>query len=340
MVTDAFKYLVDGLILEGHITLLLGRPGRGKSWLALAIAVAVASGMKCLGKFLTTRASVILIDEDTPTSVLEWRIRRMCAYFKIDPNQLPLEVISMQGWRLDNRLDLEITVGVAKALSQPVLLVIDCLDSVLQKLDTNKTRDSSIVGQLLGKAKSAGMTVLVVHHMSLKGPDDSQLWNTEQDFTKLSMGNTKLVAFSDTALGMWQASENPTIFVVRSKARRIPLSVPPVFAVRLVEDSQKTYAHLQFEEKLPVLPSGNARMISKLFRLNTTSKYTVKQIMTETGEFLSAPELRLVLDELRRNGVLRLWREAHNLYVYGLDPGFRTLKNDYYTDAIKNESKE
>jgi RecA-family ATPase len=47
MQSESPKYIVPGLIGEG-IILLAGRPMIGKSWLALDVAIAVATGGECL----------------------------------------------------------------------------------------------------------------------------------------------------------------------------------------------------------------------------------------------------------------------------------------------------
>lgn len=59
------RWAVDGLVPEG-VMFLAGAPKTGKSWLALAIAVAVASGRDVLGRLPTDQGSVLYLAlEDT-----------------------------------------------------------------------------------------------------------------------------------------------------------------------------------------------------------------------------------------------------------------------------------
>ena len=329
-----FNYLVYGMTPEGASTLLLGRPGRGKSWFASAIAVAVATGSRCLDRFNTRQVPVVIIDEDTPTLTLDWRLQRLLQFLNLERSQVPLHVWSMSGWRLDIPTDVDKLITFAGCLTTPVLVVIDCLDSVLSRLDTNKTKDASAIGQIITMIKNAGITPLIVHHMSSKGVADDAMWRSDSDFTRYSMGNTKLIAFSDTVLGMWQLSEEPTVFVVRTKARRIPLEVPEKFAVYLREDIEKTWVNLQYDEELPVIPSDDDIQIAGLFVNNPGEKYTVKETMFQTGELISIADLRVTLKRLERHQIIKLSRQPHNLYVYGLDPGFYNL-HSYYSDAIR-----
>ncbi len=329
MVNQQFPWLVEGVIAQGHTSLVIGRPHRGKSWMAAAMAVSIAGGTQCLGRFPTRQASVIYVDGDSPTSILEWRLARLCRSAGLSRQDLPLFVWSMTGFRLDAAADLRNLLQTIQGLPPPVLVIIDCLDSVLGYLDTNRTSDAARIGQNLNEIRAVGATVLLVHHMSIKGVEDEVAWGGEKDFTRLAMGNTKIVACSDTVFGLWQLSQNPTVFLVRVKPRRLPLDIPERFALRLVEDPGKTNAALRYEQEPPVLPSDNAKTLAKFFILDPSENFTVKETMQGTGELLSVSELRATLKELAKNGVLKLWRETHNMYRYGVHPDFDSLDSDY-----------
>jgi hypothetical protein len=69
------QFLVPGLIVEG-LTLLAGRPKIGKSWLALACAVAVATGGEFLGRKATQGEVLYLALEDSPRRIKK-RLREL-----------------------------------------------------------------------------------------------------------------------------------------------------------------------------------------------------------------------------------------------------------------------
>lgn len=138
------KWLVDGLIPEGHAVLLLGQPHSGKSWLVEQLALCIASGKRFLGNegFPVQDGSVIIIDEDTPTDTLEEHINRLAAGTGVELGRIPLELHSMQGFLLHDakhvgalRTDISLKRG-------PVLVVIDSLSGVMGGWNQNTTSDA------------------------------------------------------------------------------------------------------------------------------------------------------------------------------------------------------
>jgi len=82
-------WLVDGLIPHGHMVIMGGLPGAGKSWIADALAAHVASGMDFLGLPIK-QGEVLLVDEDTPEDELRNRFQRLAEGIKVSPDDLPL----------------------------------------------------------------------------------------------------------------------------------------------------------------------------------------------------------------------------------------------------------
>jgi hypothetical protein len=73
---DDPRFAVDGLIPEG-LTFMCGAPKLGKSWLALGLALAVASGGKALGSVPVERGEALYLAlEDSPRR-LQTRLRML-----------------------------------------------------------------------------------------------------------------------------------------------------------------------------------------------------------------------------------------------------------------------
>jgi hypothetical protein len=70
------NYVVPGLIPEG-LTLLVGAPKIGKSWLSLAIALAAASGGRVLGRIEVAPRPVLLLALEDGDRRLQDRIRKL-----------------------------------------------------------------------------------------------------------------------------------------------------------------------------------------------------------------------------------------------------------------------
>src|SRR6476659_364903 len=56
-------WLVEPLLVRGYVTLLAGREGEGKSFLAQALSIAVASGGSAAG-LVASRGKVLMIDAE------------------------------------------------------------------------------------------------------------------------------------------------------------------------------------------------------------------------------------------------------------------------------------
>ncbi|MCG3190773.1 MAG: hypothetical protein LKCHEGNO_03595 [Burkholderiaceae bacterium] len=87
-------WLWDGYIPAGHVALLAGHGGAGKSTLALHLAACSAMGAECLGR-PTRRARVLFFSGEDPASLVLARLRRICARlgFPLAEVQQQLQVI-------------------------------------------------------------------------------------------------------------------------------------------------------------------------------------------------------------------------------------------------------
>ena len=76
------RYIIPGLIPEG-LSLLVGRPKIGKSWMALDIALSVASGATCLGGRTPDQGDVLYCALEDNERRLKNRITRLLANLKV-----------------------------------------------------------------------------------------------------------------------------------------------------------------------------------------------------------------------------------------------------------------
>jgi len=319
------KWLVDGFIGKGTYNLLLGRPHRGKSFVAEQLAICVSSGMPFLFQFPLVQSKVILIDEDTPTDILMERLYRFgnCAGKPIE--HLPLEIHSMEGFCLDVEADLTKLIDIINVSSMQapskVLVILDCLGSMVSKYNTDKTSDARQIGRAIRRLKSTNATIFVVHHMTLKGDEDEKIFTQDGDFTRLSMGNTALISDSDTVFGMWKTSaKDKTTFVFKPKPRRIQLSLPNTFGIEFLEGGDKEYSWcwLKYILDLPLAPSEDAELIVHLFQDFPDMWFSLQEVLVRTGKILSEQDTRRALKELTNSGVIELSRTGHNRFNYRL----------------------
>lgn len=157
---SAPRWIVEGLVLEG-LLILAGRPKIGKSWLALALALAAVFGGKFLGRFAAVRSGVLYLAlEDSPR--------------RIKKRLLALNVTSCPGglgflFTLP-RLD----AGGAEALDAWLaehpdvhLVVIDTLNRVRSPRPKNLDpyqHDAEEIGKLQAVATRRGVSLVILHH--------------------------------------------------------------------------------------------------------------------------------------------------------------------------------
>jgi hypothetical protein len=158
------QWLVQGLWSDQAVGILGGEPKCCKSFLALDLAVSVASGTPCLRRFAVQRSGpVLLFPAEDSLAVVRQRLEGICSAAGADFQSLPVEVITAPALRLDAPKDRERLSNTVQA-RQPHLLILDPLIR-LHRVDEN---DASQIAGLLSYLRQLQRTfhvaVLVVHH--------------------------------------------------------------------------------------------------------------------------------------------------------------------------------
>ena len=158
------QWLIQGLWSDQAVGILGGEPKCCKSFLALDLAVSVASGTPCLRRFAVRRTGpVLLFPAEDSLAVVRRRLEGICSAGGVDFQSLPVEVITAPTLRLDAPKDRERLTNTVQAL-QPRLLILDPLIR-LHRVDEN---DASQIAGLLSYLRLLQRTfqvaVLVVHH--------------------------------------------------------------------------------------------------------------------------------------------------------------------------------
>ena len=166
-------WVVDGLILQGGLTLLIGKPKVGKSTLARSIALAVALGRPILGRQVRQGPVLLMTHhrEDPPAAVREHLLK--------------------MGVREGDDVPLYIADGVQTLgdivpwveTNRPALIVIDTIARYMSLDDVNDyVKVLAALGPLQDIARRHGTAVLALHHAPKSGDDretiDSPLGST------------------------------------------------------------------------------------------------------------------------------------------------------------------
>jgi len=161
-------WMVPGLIPTGA-TILAGKPKCGKSWMALALGVAVASGGTFIGKYPCERRGVLYFALEDTRRRLKDRLAKML-HGERPPDGLLLatDAPRMPGLIADIERTLDARPGVG-------LVIVDTLQKVRAPTARGANvyeEDYAAVGDLKRLADSRGIAVAIVHHVRKAGADD------------------------------------------------------------------------------------------------------------------------------------------------------------------------
>lgn len=156
-------WLLEGLIARGDVTLWAGSEGLGKSWISMALAVAVANGWsEVLGLKVCRSGRALYVDEENPQDVVYHRLRKLGMKDSSNIRYL---------WNNGIRLDKNPDDFIAEAIDfQPEIIVLDSL-SRLHSLEEN---DMGSIGPLFNEvlkplARESGAAVFLIHHHDKAG---------------------------------------------------------------------------------------------------------------------------------------------------------------------------
>lgn len=172
------------------LTVLAGAPKRGKSWLALALGLSVASGAAFLGQPVA-QGSVLYLDLESR----QYRVKDRLSHLTVGPAPAGLYV-AHQAEPLGSKFYQQME-GWLSMVKDARLIIIDTLGRVKPGGKRNEnayesdTRQYGELQQWAGKHKIA---VIVVHH--LRKTKDSDDW-----FDKIN-GSNGLVGAADAVLGL------------------------------------------------------------------------------------------------------------------------------------------
>lgn len=182
------RWLVDTLWARAAVGVLGGAPKCCKSWLALDLAVSVASGTACLGAFdVDDPGPVLLYMAEDAAPVVKARLTGICRARELDLASVPIHVITVPVLRLDRGRD-QARLRDAVRRHAPRLLVLDPFVR-LHRIDENDAGEvSALLGYLRTLQRQHDVAVLVVHHarknggagaqagQSLRGSGDFHAW--------------------------------------------------------------------------------------------------------------------------------------------------------------------
>ncbi len=188
------RWLVDRLWGEEAVGVVGGAPKCAKSWLALEMALAVASGAPCLGVFPVERPGPVLVlaAEDSPRQVRE-RMEGLAKVRGVRFEELDVNLIVETRLELQHPTDQNRLAAVLERF-RPRLLALDPFIR-LHSVDENSASEiSNVLATLRQWQRTFHVAILVVHHtrkvnggspgQALRGSSDFHAWGDSNLYLK------------------------------------------------------------------------------------------------------------------------------------------------------------
>ena len=208
------EWVLDRMIPKVGVSILAGDGGIGKSWLALDLALCVASGAKFLGRFQVTQGKVLIIDEEGCETSTRLRCEDLHTGTPIVNRNLDICFSENNGINIDNDNDLEWLIKTTKDFG-PSLVIIDSLIRVHTKDENSANEMQGVLRQAKRLADECNTSILFVHHTS----------KPYQGRQKTSLrGSTDIRNFVDSVLFVYKKWQHK---VVEHDKSRFGIAVEP-----------------------------------------------------------------------------------------------------------------
>jgi RecA-family ATPase len=284
------RWLVEGLWSEEAVGIIGGEPKCCKSFMALDLATAVASGTPCLRRFAVKRPGrVLLYPAEDAAHIVRRRLEGICEAASTSLAKLDVQVITTPGLRLDleaDRANLDETIARLK----PRLLILDPFVR-LHRIDENVSGDvAPLLAFLRDLQRRHALAVALVHHakkgagaaragQALRGSSEFHAWGDSNLYLRRDSDDRLTLSVEHRAAA---AIEAVTLELAQ---RGNALALEPVSSDRPQERpaapqsvDQRIIAALA-DNKEP-RPFGHLRTSC---RVRTTTLYQRLAAMTEAG---------------------------------------------------------
>lgn len=315
-VSEDSKWLIENLWLTQGIGILAAQPKSGKSWMALDIAVSLASGKTCLNKFEVKEAHKVLFFNAEDTQAIQRERFELVKKAKGIEEELPNLgiMVARDGLRLDQEEGIQALR--AKVIEfKPSLLILDPWVRLQQVSENNATGVAKVLSELRKIKDEFGCGILLVHHAA-KGSKDIR-------------GSTEFPAWGETNLFMFKDSKENLKLDIQHRAAEsidgldlkigklgdgVAIHVPNEEEVEaIVETPDKPTPIKPSIIKMPVIPKTLEEVVlSKLSSLNPT---TFKELEQKVAPIMNTAELGTHLQTLLYRQ--KIYRDRGNYFRKG-----------------------
>lgn len=169
------EVIVPGVLDRQSLTMIFGPTGIGKSWLAMDLCRALATGTDFLAWPVHAKYRCMLVDGEMPMQMLQHRMRLLKANKLSHFGILPSEPLYLDGCPLNlhelahqERMNKLLETLESEGKRQDVI-VFDNLSSLARGHDENSNTDLDSLLEFFIALRHLGYSVVVVHHAGKSG---------------------------------------------------------------------------------------------------------------------------------------------------------------------------
>jgi hypothetical protein len=240
------RWLVEALWGASSVGMIGGAPKCSKTWLGLDIALSVATGTACLGKYAVPEPGPVLVylAEDA-LAIVRQRVEGMARHRGLPLERVEIHVITAPTLRLDRDRHRRQLQETAQRL-RPRLLLLDPLVRLHGIDENNASEVAGLLAYIRALQRQLDLSVMLVHHTRKNTPAGVAAGQALR-------GSGDLHAFGDSNLYLRRSKDR---LFLSSEHRAAPAS-PPV-QLELVATNPETI-HLEVvaehrDEPRPGLP--------------------------------------------------------------------------------------
>jgi hypothetical protein len=213
---DAQRWLVEELWGARSVGVIGGAPKCSKTWLGLDMALSVATGTACLGKYAVSEPGPVLVylAEDALPVVRE-RVEGMARHRGLDLARVEIHVITASVLRLDREPDRVRLLETARRL-QPRLLLLDPLVRLHGIDENNASEVAALLAYFRSLQRLLDLSVILVHHTRKNAAGGATAGQGLR-------GSSDIHAFGDSNLYLRRAKEH---LILSTEHRAAPASPP------------------------------------------------------------------------------------------------------------------
>ena len=288
------RWLIDPLWSLQAVGIVGGEPKCCKSFLALDMAVSVASGAPCLRRFpVGLKGPVLLYCAEDALHIVRSRLEGICHASAVSLHTLDLHVITSPSLRLDQAADQSRLADTLQSL-RPVLLVLDPFVR-LHRIDENSSGEvAPLLAYLRDLQRRFSVSVVLVHHarkssghlragQALRGSSEFHAWGDSNLYLRRCDDTITLTTEHRAA-----ASLSPLTLALRAEGPHLALELldpcpAPTAPAALSPADKIQLALAQAAQPLP-LP-----LLRQACRIRTAHLCSALALLTQSGRVTKTP---------------------------------------------------